>query len=232
MSVAGRLASCFPALHLLLMAACALQLVWHSDTTLQAGGWTFALLFVTYGLPVATHRIIDRLAPIREGVVDLGAPRHLPWWTAMQLQWTYVALPALEVALRAVPGLYSAWLRCWGSRIGRGVTWTPRVEVLDRSLLDIGDRVALGHRVILSAHLATIRGGRCLAYIRRVRIGHDVFVGAGSMIGPGARIGDGAVIGYAALLPLNARVAAGASIEAMARVDARGTSRPTDTTVP
>ena len=61
-----------------------------------------------------------------------------------QLQVLYSAFPAL----RLVPGLYSAWLRLWGSRVGRAVYWTPQVKITDRGLLKVGDGVVFGHRVV------------------------------------------------------------------------------------
>lgn len=220
MSIAGRLAVVFPALHLLLMGACALSLVWQSGPLELKAAWVIALLFVTYGLPVAIYRIVDRIEPIRAGMLDLGVRRHLPWWTSVHLQWIFVAVPPLEGVLRAVPGLYSAWLRCWGSRIGHGVAWPPCLDVLDRGLLEIGDRVVIGHRVLLTPHSVNRRRGRYLAYIGPIRIGSDVLIGGRAAIGPGARIGDRAHIGHDAILTSRAVVPADATVEPRTKVDA------------
>jgi hypothetical protein len=112
-----------------------------------------ALLAVLYLVPVATYRLHGALWPLVEGASRIDAPRYAPWWGGHQCQLMYSALPALEAALRLVPGLYSGWLRLWGSRVGRGVYWTPLVEITDRSLLEVGDGVVFGHRVACYAHL-------------------------------------------------------------------------------
>ena len=153
-----------------------------------------ALLAVLYLVPVATFRLHGALWPLVEGASRIDAPRYAPWWGGHQCQLMYTALPALEAALRLVPGLYSRWLRLWGSRVGRGVYWTPLVEITDRSLLEVGDGVVFGHRVACYAHLVKRRDVGLVLYVRRIRIGDGVLLGAGSRLGPGVRIEDGAVL--------------------------------------
>jgi hypothetical protein len=77
-----------------------------------------ALLVVLYLVPVATYRLHDALWPLVEGSSRIDAPGYAPWWGGHQCQLMYSAFPALEAALRLVPGLYSGWLRLWGSRVG------------------------------------------------------------------------------------------------------------------
>jgi len=62
-------------------------------------------------------------------------------------------------------------------------------------LIEIGDNVTLAPRVHILAHDASTK--RYLGYtkIGRVRIGDDVFVGAGTIILPGVTIGDRVIIG-------------------------------------
>lgn len=220
MSLAGRLATLFPALHVALCALCLFQAAtWLGDAP-RAGAWLLALAAVTYGLPVLVYRAVQRVAPLREGLSDLSQRRHSPWWTSLHLQWIYFSFPALEALLRMVPGLYSAWLRAWGSRVGRGVNWTPRVEILDRGMLEIGDGAILGHRATLSSHVVTARDGRSWVYVRRVRIGSGVLVGGHAMVAPGVHVGQGATIGYGAVISINARIGAGARIGPAAILDA------------
>jgi hypothetical protein len=147
-----------------------------------------------YALPLAAFRALHRWRPLREGRTLLDARAHSPWWASHQCQALFIAVPPLEAPLLLVPGAFSAWLRLWGSRIGRGVYWTPRVEIADRGLLDVGDRVVVGHKVELYAHVVRARRGRLVLYVRRVAIGRDVFLGAGSRLGPGVRVADGAVV--------------------------------------
>jgi hypothetical protein len=150
-----------------------------------------ALLAVLYVLPLIAFRLHQLVAPLKAGGARLDGKTYVPWWGGHQIQLIYIAVPQLEALLRMVPGLYSLWLRAWGSKIGRRVHWTPQVEVTDRSLLDVGDGVIFGHRAVLFGHV--IRHGKqhLLLYVRPVTIGDGVFVGAGSAIGPGAVIRPG-----------------------------------------
>jgi len=190
MTLRARLFSLFPAAWLCLVA-------W------AFAAWTFApyspwrllaVLAVLYLVPVACFRLHDLAWPLLEGRTRLDAPGYVPWWGAHQMQVMYTAFPALEAALRLVPGAYSAWLRLWGSRVGRGVHWTPRVEITDRSLLEVGDGVLFGHRAACYAHVVHRRAGGLVLYVRRIRIGDTVQVGAGSRLGPGAAIDAGVVL--------------------------------------
>lgn len=62
-------------------------------------------------------------------------------------------------------------------------------------LIEIGDRVTLAPRVHILAHDASTK--RFLGYtvLGRVKIGSDVFIGAGTIILPGVEIGDKVVVG-------------------------------------
>src|SRR4030095_10140128 len=91
---------------------------------------------IVYLLPVACFRLHEMKWPLTEGKTRLDDENYVPWWGAHQMQVMYTAFPALDAALRLVPGVYSAWLRLWGSRIGRDVHWTPLVEITDRSMLE------------------------------------------------------------------------------------------------
>jgi len=120
--------------------------------------------------------------------------RYLPWWGTHQLQRIYLAFPALEALLRLVPGLYSAWLRLWGSRVGRNVYWTPGVKLTDRSMFRIGDNVVFGQECAMSPHVITWRDGALRLLIKPITIGDGAVVGAQSGMGPGARIAPGATV--------------------------------------
>jgi acetyltransferase-like isoleucine patch superfamily enzyme len=199
----GRLCALFPAAHLAAISSCGLLLL-ASPSTARALG----LLLVVYGVPLGLYRLLGLICPLREGISRLDAPRFSPWWGGHQLQALFIALPALEALLRLVPGLYSLWLRLWGSRIGRGVYWTPRVEVADRGLLEVGDRVIFGHRVAIYGHVVTPRSRGLVLYARRVMVGAGAFVGAGSRLGPGVRIAPGARVPLLSDLGPNRRVPA------------------------
>ena len=189
MTVRARVFTCFPAAWLATSGACAVF------AAAEPGAPSFAaLLAALYLLPVACFRVHDLLWPLVEGRSRLDAPEYSPWWGGHQFQIVYSAFPALEAALRLVPGAYSAWLRLWGSKIGRRVHWTPRVEISDRSLLEVGDDVVFGHLAACYAHVVTRRRDRVLLYTRRIRIGRGVLLGAACRLGPGVRIDEGVAL--------------------------------------
>jgi hypothetical protein len=104
--------------------------------------WSAALLiFVLYLAPIMVQRIMFRWAPLQHGIACIDGRQFCSWLAAHHIQAFYDALPFLESLLRVFPGFYSLWLRMWGSRIGYGVEWPVRMDVLDRGLMDIGNRV-------------------------------------------------------------------------------------------
>jgi hypothetical protein len=153
-------------------------------------GSVLSVFVVIYVVPPLLYRTLL----LRPGLYDLKQPKFNAWWATHQLQQLYIAVPALEALLRVVPGLYSAWLRLWGSKIGGGVHWTPRMEVLDRGLLEVGDGVVFGHKVELYGHTVMPKGERLLLYVDRVKVGAGAFVGAGSRLAPGVVVEAGAVV--------------------------------------
>lgn len=181
MSAANRLFSYFP----LMMTAASFGAL--GVFAAWPSGWSALLLvFVLYLLPPMTLRIVYRWAPLKHGVLPCSRG-FCPWLASHHIQAFYDALPYLESLLRVIPGFYSAWLRMWGSRVGYGVEWPVRMDVLDRDLMEIGNRVVFAHEVELSAHVrrkTEDEGLRVL--VRPPRIGSYAFVGAGARIGPGA----------------------------------------------
>lgn len=189
MTVRGRILALFPALIVTLSIACVVEFARHPGPAAL-----LALAFVLYLFPVLAFRLHDVVCPLREGDFRLDVKEYSPWFGAHQFQLIYIAFPPLEALLRIVPGLYSAWLRLWGSRVGRGVYWTPRVEVLDRSLLDIGHGVVFGHLSGTSGHIIKPTREGLVLQIARVRVGDGSFVGGAGYIGPGARVEAGALV--------------------------------------
>ncbi|MEL7355487.1 MAG: acyl transferase [Cyanobacteria bacterium J06560_6] len=152
------------------------------------------LLFVLYGLPLVTYRLHNRFYKISEGISYLKGEQYSPWWGAHQIQSVYIAFPALETALRMLPGVFSAWLRLWGAQIGKQVYWGSIGEIADRGLLRVGDGVLIGHRVGLYAHIIKPKRDNLLLYVKTIEIGEGAFVGSGSSIGAGVVITPGAYL--------------------------------------
>lgn len=153
-----------------------------------------ALVFSLYGLPILVYRIHDRFYPIQEGISYLQGKEYSSWWGSHQIQATYIAFPALETLLRLIPGVFSLWLRLWGARVGKGVYWTPRLEISDRQLLEIGDNVVFGHGIGIYSHAIKPRKDDLMLYLKKVKIGNGVFLGGGCHLGPGVEISDGTYV--------------------------------------
>lgn len=91
--------------------------------------------------------------------------------------------------MRVIPGAYSAWLRLWGSKVGKGIYWTPQVELLDRHNLTLGDRIIFGHKATLTCHvIVKKRSGMVVLIERGIVIGDDCFIGADARLSPGVRL--------------------------------------------
>jgi hypothetical protein len=195
MTLGGRLVSFFPlAMIVAGIAALAVFAAWPN-------AWSALLVIaVLYLPPPIALRIHEGSSPLGEGVTRLDGPDYSPWWAAHQFQAFYDAMPFLEAGLRVVPGLYSVWLRLWGSRIGYGVHWPARMHVLDRSLLEIGNRVVFGRNVELSAHLTRRKGDALRLLVKKIRIGNSCFVGEGARLGPGATVASGETVPAGAAL--------------------------------
>ncbi|MBX2865365.1 MAG: acyl transferase [Leptolyngbyaceae cyanobacterium MAG.088] len=189
MTLLSKFLSFFPALTLGLTGLSLLYGFWHHSLV----GLSLSIFFL-YGLPVWVHQIHNRLYPLNNGISYLQGDNYSPWWGSHQLQVIYIAFPALETLLRLIPGLFSVWLRLWGAQIGKGVYWTPGLEIADRGLLTIGDGVVFGHQVGLYSHIIKPRRDNLMLYLKPITIGDSSFIGAGSYIGAGATITAGSFL--------------------------------------
>ncbi len=180
----SQLLALFPGL---MVGIVSLLFIWScSANSLLIGLLRFGcLLSVLYGFPLLVYRIHCQFHPVSEGVSYLKGEQYSPWWGAHQIQSIYIAFPALETVLRLVPGVFSAWLRLWGSQIGEQVYWGAIGEIAERGLLKVGDRALIGHRVGFYAHIIKPKRNNLLLYVKAIEIGEDAFVGSGSCIGAG-----------------------------------------------
>ena len=135
--------------------------------------------------------LLARMAAVRPGTFRPGDAGFLRWWLTNQLQVVFNRLP-LEEILRLMPGLYSLWLRLWGARVGALVYWSPRVIILDRGLVRIGDGVVVGAGARLSGHmLERAPDGALRLVVAPVSIESRAVVGAWTLMAPGARVAEG-----------------------------------------
>lgn len=151
--------------------------------------WSALLLIaVLYLIAPLSLRVLQRWTPVADGISQIGQ-KFSPWLASHNIQAFYDALPQLEALLRVIPGFYSMWLRLWGSRVGYGVEWAVNVSILDRNLMDIGNRVVFARQVELAAHVRKkLEGGGSRVLVRPVRIGSYAFLGAAMSANAGANI--------------------------------------------
>ncbi|MFN6480581.1 acyl transferase [Nostoc sp. DedQUE07] len=189
MTVLSKILLFFPGFILLLTGAAIVYLAYSPNI--------FSILGVflsIYGLPVLVYRLHEWVYPVREGISYLQDKEYNSWWGSHQIQVIFIAIPALEAVLRLIPGVFSCWLRLWGAKVGRDVYWTPGLEIADRSLLEIGDRVVIGHRIGIYSHVIKPRKQNLMLYVKKVKIGSNVFVGAGSNLAAGVVIAEGSYV--------------------------------------
>lgn len=164
--------------------------------------WAVAGLALLYVFPPLAARVVLALWGPTPRSATLGSGGFLRWWLLGQLQMVFNRLPQLEELLRLVPGLYSAWLRLWGSRVGRLVFWSPGVVVTDRQLVDVGDRAVIGMGVRIAPHIVDRDAdGTARLVAAVVVIGAGAMVGGLTVFGPGARMAPGETSHRTLVLP-------------------------------
>jgi hypothetical protein len=175
----------FPLAHLCALVAIALAElpVWE-----RVAGVLVTLLI----LPPLLARLVHALAPLPHGRISVESGGFLAWWATAQFQIVFNRLPMIEELLRMVPGVYSNWLRLWGSRVGRLTYWSPGMVVLDREYLDLGDDVVFGAGVRLNGHvILRNRDGRLELAVAPIKIGSGAAIGGYSLLTAGTEVAAG-----------------------------------------
>jgi len=152
--------------------------------------WPWLAPLALYFAPLVPGRILREMLRSRPAGIALGSSGFLQWWACFQCQVLFLRFPVLEEILRLVPGLYSLWLRAWGSNIGSVTYWAPGTIILDRGFLDIGDRVVFGAGVRINPHVMENSPGPVLL-LAPVTIGDDAVIGGYSLLTAGTEIASG-----------------------------------------
>lgn len=158
------------------------------------------LFFYIYLLPPLLFRSLNLFYKFESGTYRLNDQQLLVWWYGAQLQLLFSRFSFFEEFLRITPFLYSAWLRLWGAKIGKSVYWSPKVEILDRNLLEVGDHVVVGYGVKMTSHLFN----KDKIFLAPIKIGANSVVGGDSRIAPGCVVEDGAIVhALTTMLPMS-----------------------------
>ena len=170
---------------------CSVALVSYSAIRYGSSWAIGAVVFSIYLLPPLAVRLA-RPSAMTSVNYPLGSAGFLKWWYSSQWQVIYGRFPALEELLRTVPGLYSAWLRLWGAKIGAIVYWSPGIKIFDRPFLEIGDRVVIGADTKITPHyLARSADGEMELVLSTVSIGHDAMIGGSTLLPAGVHVDPG-----------------------------------------
>ena len=97
--------------------------------------------------------------------------------------------------LRGTP-LWTSHLRLSGARLGKRV-YVNSLSVSDYNLIECDDDVVIGGAVQMSGH--TVEAG--IVKTARVRLGHNVTIGLGSVIEIGVEIGSDSQVGALSFVP-------------------------------
>ena len=183
MTLGGRLVSLFPLFYLCCVLGWLFKM-FHNFEYFDFG----ILISIVYLMPLFIHRIHFFFFPFSDGYWVLAEKKYNPWWASHMFQFPFIACPWIESLIHFIPGLYSMWLRAWGSKIGKDIFWTPRVEIVDRGLVEIGDKCVVGHITGMCSHMVADIDGKPALVIKKIILGDKVFVGADSQLGPGVII--------------------------------------------
>jgi hypothetical protein len=157
---------------------------------------------ILYLAPPLIARIVLAMGVFKETRIAVGSAAFFRWWILFQLQVIFCRLPALEEILRLAPGLYSFWLRLWGSRVGRLTYWAPGMLLSDRSFLTIGNDVVFGAGVRLIPHLIQrAESGKLELCLANIVIGDGVMIGGFSILSAGTVVHAGQTTRAALLSP-------------------------------
>lgn len=143
-----------------------------------------------YLLPVLCSRLVHGFFGKANGFLEFDDPRFMIWWCLSQFESLFSRFGCLEEVLRVVPGLYSTWLRMWGSKIGRLVYWSAGTRILDRAYLDIGNDVVFGISVRLNPHvLRRNPSGKLELILDSVKVEDGALIGGYSLLTAGSCVG-------------------------------------------
>ena len=189
MTLFGKLITLFPGLHALLVIASA-------GFFILEPSWSRASLIplAIYIFPLVAYHVHQMIAPVVEGESSIIGS-YSPWYGTHMIQLVFIGFPSCERFLRLFPGVFSVWLRLWGSKVGKGVYYTPHLELADRGLLEIGNGCVFGYNVKIAGHYISPSKEKGLKlYVRKVVIEDGGFVGAASRLAPGVRVKAGALV--------------------------------------
>lgn len=187
---------------ILLLALCTTTLLDHPTLgDFRALVLVGSAVLLTYLYAILIYRALLYVLPLPQGVV---AP-HTAQETMANLNILFYLLlfnSLIRTHFIPVPLLRLLYLAL-GAKLGSN-TYCAGV-MLDPPLTEIGSNSIVGHDAVIFAHV--IEGEKL--ELQRVRIGHNVTIGATAVIMAGVQIGDGSIISAGAVVTKGSRIGAG-----------------------
>jgi len=155
-----------------------------------------AMLMLIVSLVTAIFRL-----RLREGEFDSASPEIFKW---LFINAFFLAVKVAFMDFILLTPYCALFYRFLGAKMGRNVAINSK-NVMDISLLEIGDNAMIGGNATVIAHSFERDGLK----LKKVKIGKNVIIGLNAVILPGVHIGDNAVIAAGAIVPKNTHVPAG-----------------------
>jgi len=150
-------------------------------------------------LVVSAIRMVFRLR-LKEGEFKGSSPEIFKW---VFVNAFFLAVKVAFMDFILMTPYCALFFKFMGAKIGKGVVVNSK-NIMDLSLLEIGDSVVIGGNATVICH-SFEKGGLIL---KKVKIGNHVIIGLNSVVLPGVEIGDNAVIAAGAIIPKDTHVPA------------------------
>jgi len=168
-----------------------------------AGEFGYAVAAASGGLVLLAAGLLAGLVSCAAKWLLVGRTRAVqyPLWSAFvwrnEVVDSFVELVAAPWFARAATGtaVLNLWLRCLGSRIGRGA-WLETYWLPEADLIGIGAGASVNRGCVLQTHLFHDR----ILQMDTVLLGDGATLGPHGVILPGASIGSGTTVGPSSLV--------------------------------
>lgn len=148
---------------------------------------------------VSAIRMIFQLR-LKEGEFKSDSPEIFKW---VFVNAFFLAVKVAFMDFILMTPYCALFFKFMGAKIGKNVIINSK-NVLDLSLLEIGDNAVIGGNATVIGH-SFEKGGLIL---KKVKIGKNVLIGLNSVVFPGVEIGENAVIAAGAIIPKDTHVPA------------------------
>ena len=150
-------------------------------------------------LVVIAVRMIFRLR-LKEGEFSIDSPEIFKW---IFINAFFLAVKVAFMDFILMTPYCAMFYRFMGAKIGRNVVINSK-NVMDMSLLEIGNNVVIGGNATVIGHSL----GKDGLKLKKVKIGKNVIIGLNAVVFPGVEIGENSIIAAGAIVPKDTHIPA------------------------